>query len=147
MLGTRLLRRRGGLGFTLIEILVVMVVIAVLAALVAPNVLSHVSEARGVAAHSQIEMIGGALDTYRLHNGRYPSTSEGLDALWSRPSGAGAPNWKGPYLRKPVPRDPWNNPYFYESPSESGVRGYDLLSFGADGHRGGEGEGRDIVSW
>lgn len=140
-------RPRGRLGFTLIEILVVMVVIAILAALVAPNVFQHVGEAKEVAARSQIEMLGGALDAYRLHNGRYPTTAEGLAALWERPVGEATPNWRGPYLRKSMPADPWGNAYVYSSPGEFNTASYDLLSRGADGRPGGEGEARDVTSW
>lgn len=133
--------------FTLIEILVVIVVIAILAALVAPNVFQHVGEAKEVAARSQIEMIGGALDAYRLHNGRYPNSEEGLAALRERPAGDAAANWRGPYLRKAIPADPWGNAYLYSSPGEVNADSYDLLSLGADGQRGGEGEAKDVTSW
>src|ERR1051326_6202579 len=95
-------------GFTLIEILVAIVVIAVLASMVAPNVFKHVGEAKNVTARSQIEMLGAALDAYRLDNGRYPTTAQGLVALWQTPSQDPPPaSWKGPYLRKEVPLDPW----------------------------------------
>lgn len=140
-------RRQSLRGFTLIEILVVIVVIAILAALVAPNVFQHVGEAKEVAARSQIEMLGGALDAYRLHTGRYPNTGEGLAALWERPVGDAASSWRGPYLRKSLPLDPWGRPYVYASPGEVNPTSYDLLSLGADGQRGGEGEARDITSW
>ncbi len=133
-------------GFTLIEILVVIVVIAILATLVAPNVLQHVGTARETTARSQIEMFGAALDAYRLHTGRYPTTSEGLRALWERPPGAPA-SWRGPYLRRAVPLDPWGNAYEYVSPGEVNREGYDLRALGADGRRGGEGEDADITSW
>jgi general secretion pathway protein G len=135
-------------GFTLIEILVVIVVIAVLAALVAPNVFRHVGAAKDAAARSQMEMIGAALDAYRLDNGRYPSTAQGLEALWEEPAVEPRPgNWRGPYLRKQVPPDPWGNPYLYASPGEVNPRGYDLVSLGADGQPGGEGEDADIGNW
>lgn len=133
-------------GFTLIEILVVVVVIAILASLVAPNVFQHVGTARETTARSQIEMFGAALDAYRLHVGRYPSTAEGLDALWTRPASAPT-SWRGPYLRKAVPLDPWNNAYAYSSPGEVNREGYDLSSLGADGRRGGTGENADLNSW
>ncbi len=138
-------RRRG---FTLIEILVVIVVIAVLAALVAPNVFRHVGSARDAAARSQIEMLGAALDAYRLDNGRYPTTEQGLEALWREPTiEPRARNWRGPYLRKDVPLDPWDRPYLYRAPGDVVTTGYDLVSYGADGQPGGEGEAADIVSW
>jgi general secretion pathway protein G len=132
-------------GFTLIEILVVIAVIAVLAALVAPNVFRHVGSAKDAAARSQIEMLGAALDAYRLDNGRYPTTSQGLDALWQQPTAEPRPtNWRGPYLRKAVPLDPWGSPYYYQSPGELSPYGYDLISLGADGAPGGDGEDADI---
>ncbi len=135
-------------GFTLIEILVVIVVISVLAALVAPNVFRHVGTAKEAAARSQIEMLGAALDAYRLDNGKYPSTAQGLDALWQLPTAEPRPlNWRGPYLRKNVPADPWGNPYVYLSPGEVNVQGYDLVALGADGQVGGEGEDTDITNW
>jgi general secretion pathway protein G len=134
--------------FTLIEILVVIVVIAVLAALVAPNVFRHVGSAQDAAARSQIEMLGAALDAYRLDNGRYPTTVQGLDALWRQPTMDPRPTkWTGPYLRKEVPLDPWGRPYVYRAPGEVNPWGYDLLSYGADGKLGGEGEAGDITSW
>jgi general secretion pathway protein G len=135
-------------GFTLIEILVVIAVISVLAALVAPNVFRHVGTAKDAAARSQIEMLGAALDAYRLDNGRYPTTEQGLDALWQAPTSDPRPNnWRGPYLRKNVPVDPWKNGYVYRSPGEVNLQGYDLLSLGADGAEGGEGEDADITNW
>jgi general secretion pathway protein G len=139
---------RGRPGFTLIEILVVIAVISVLAALVAPNVFRHVGTAKDAAARSQIEMLGAALDAYRLDNGRYPSSEQGLDALWQTPATEPRPlNWRGPYLRKAVPLDPWGHAYVYVSPGEVNVQGFDLLSLGADGQMGGEGEDTDIANW
>jgi general secretion pathway protein G len=132
-------------GFTLVEILVVIVVIAVLATLVAPNVFRHVGSARDATARSQIEMLGAALDAYRLDTGRYPTTEEGLTVLWEGPPGR--TDWRGPYLRKPVPLDPWDNAYVYLSPGTRSRMGYDLLSQGADGRQGGAGEDADIISW
>jgi general secretion pathway protein G len=135
-------------GFTLIEILVVIVVIAVLATLVAPNVFQHVGTARDATARSQIEMLGAALDAYRLDNGAYPSTDQGLAALWQQPATEPRPrNWRGPYLRKDVPLDPWGTPYVYRSPGEQTSLGYEILSYGADARPGGEGETADITSW
>jgi general secretion pathway protein G len=141
-------RTRARDGFTLIEILVVIAVIAVLAALVAPNVFRHVGAAKDAAARSQMEMLGAALDAYRLDNGRYPTTAQGLAALWEEPTVQPRPtSWRGPYLRKRVPPDPWGNPYLYVFPGEQNPRGYDLLSLGADGGPGGEGEDADIRNW
>ena len=141
----RVPRRRSA--FTLIEILVVIVVIAILATLVAPNVFQHVGAAKTATAKSQIEMLGAALDAYRLDNGSYPGTQQGLAALWEKPTVDPPANWRTPYLRKPVPNDPWGRPYLYLFPGEQNLQGYDLLSYGADGKPGGEGEDADILSW
>ena len=133
--------------FTLIEILVVIVVIAILATLVAPNVFQHVGAAKSATAKSQIEMLGAALDAYRLDNGSYPTTQQGLASLWEKPSVEPPANWRAPYLRKPVPLDPWGRPYLYQFPGQQNLQGYDLFSYGADGKPGGAGEDADIVSW
>ncbi len=139
---------KGRDGFTLIEVLVVIVIITALAALVAPNVFRHLAASNDAAARSQIEMLGAALDAYRMDNGRYPSTGQGLNALWTEPTGEPSPrNWRGPYLRRAVPLDPWGNPYAYVSPGIVNPNGYDLVSFGADGQPGGVGEDADILSW
>lgn len=130
-------------GFTLVELLVVMVIIGLLATLVGPRLLGHKEKAEVGAARAQIEMLGTALDTFRLDVGRYPTTEEGLDALQRKP--ANADRWDGPYLKKDAPLDPWKRPYMYRSPGEHGP--YDLLSYGADGTPGGEGNNRDINSW
>ena len=135
-------------GFTLIEILVVIVVIAILATLVAPNVFRHIGTAKDATARSQIEMLGAALDGYRLDNGRYPTSDQGLEALWREPPvGARPRNWRGPYLRKEVPLDPWGNAYVYRAPGDENPWGYDLISYGEDGQRGGEGAAAEITSW
>ena len=132
-------------GFTLIEILVVVVVIGVLAGLVGPMVFRNVSDAKMSAARAQIELFALALDQYRLDNSYYPSTEQGLGALRVRPDGEPrATNWRGPYLRKEVPLDPWNRDYVYHSPPEGGTDEYELLSLGRDGEVGGEGEDADI---
>lgn len=133
--------------FTLIEILVVIVVIAILATLVAPNVFQHVGTAKQTTAKSQIEMLASALDAYRLDTGSYPTTQQGLAALWEQPTIDPPSNWKGPYLRKPVPPDPWGRQYVFLAPGDVNPRGFDLLSYGADGKLGGEGEDADVVSW
>ncbi len=140
-------RGRGRPGFTLIEIMVVIVVIAILATLVAPNIFQHVGAAKSATAKSQIEMLGTALDAYRLDNGHYPTTQQGLDALWQMPTIDPPTNWRGPYLRKPVPVDPWGVPYIYLAPGQVNPTGYDLLTYGADGKPGGTGEDADITSW
>lgn len=141
----RLVARRHA--FTLIELLVVIVVITLLASLVAPNVFRHVGTARDAAARAQIEMLGAALDAYRLDVGRYPTTEEGLTALMQRPVRSIASQWRGPYLRRGVPPDPWNRPYAYTSPGVASQGGYDLLSYGSDGIAGGTGDAADITSW
>jgi general secretion pathway protein G len=129
-------------GFTLIELLVVMVILGLLAAIVGPNLFRNVGKGKQSAAKTQVEMMGQALDSYRLDTGKYPTTSEGLNALNTN---AGVQGWDGPYLKKGVPNDPWGKPYQYQSPGTHGD--YDLMSFGADGSQGGEGENKDITSW
>jgi general secretion pathway protein G len=99
------------------------------------------------AARAQIEMIGAALDAYRLDLGRYPTTEEGLAALTQRPAGTNSALWRGPYLRRAVPRDPWSHPYVYTSPGVASQAGYDLASYGADGAPGGTADAADITSW
>jgi general secretion pathway protein G len=140
-------RSRNRKGFTLIEILVVIVVIAILATLVAPNIFQNVGAAKSATAKSQIEMLGAALDAYRLDNGAYPTTQQGLNALWEKPTIDPPANWRAPYLRKAVPMDPWGRAYVYVFPGEQNPNGYDLISYGADGVPGGEGENADILSW
>jgi general secretion pathway protein G len=136
------------LGFTLLELLVVMTVIAVLAGLVAPMVFSHVGEAKVSAARAQIELFGMALEAYRLDNDYYPSTAQGLEALRTPPAGEPeARAWRGPYLKKTIPLDPWGRPYVYRSPGETNRESYDLLTYGRDGRPGGAGEDADITSW
>jgi general secretion pathway protein G len=130
-------------GFTLVEILVVIIIIGLLAALVGPRLFGKVSMAKLMAAKAQIELFGTALDTFRLDVGRYPTTEEGLKALREKPSGT--ENWHGPYLPKEIPVDPWRKPYIYKSPGEH--YDYDLISYGLDGVEGGEGENQDVVSW
>jgi len=130
-------------GFTLIELLVVVIIIGLLATLVAPKFFNKLSMSKQKTAKAQIELLGTALDEFRLDNGRYPTTDEGLNALREKP--AGMETWTGPYLPKPVPKDPWGRDYIYRSPGEHGE--YDLMSLGRDGREGGEGEDADIVSW
>jgi len=139
-------RPRRDAGFTLIEMLVVVAIIAVLAAVVAPEIFRNVGDANTNAARSQIEMLSLALDQYRLDLHAYPSTAQGLAALRAAPQGAGAA-WRGPYLRRPLPADPWGRPYEYLSPGRADPAGYDLWSLGRDGRRGGEGEDADLASW
>lgn len=135
-------------GFTLIEMMVVIAVIGTLAMLVGPSVLRHVGDANTTAAMSQIEILTVALESYRLDTGVYPATDDGLAGLRIRPTGGDAPvGWRGPYLRKPVPEDPWKRAYRYQSPGTHNPQSYDLYTMGRDGERGGEGEDADITSW
>jgi len=138
--------RISGQGFTLLEVMVVIVIIGILAALVVPKIISRPDEARIVAARHDIASLMQALKLYRLDNQRYPNTEQGLQALVSQPQSPPVPtNWKpGGYIER-LPRDPWGNPYQYLNP---GIRGeIDLFSFGADGAAGGEGNDADIGSW
>ncbi len=131
-------------GFTLIEILVVVVILGILAAIVVPKVMEHPGEARQVRAKQDIQAILTALNTYKLDNYTYPTTEQGLDALVHKPSGAPeAPNWHG-YLDK-IPKDPWQRPYLYLRPGAHGD--VDVFSYGADGKPGGEGEDADVGNW
>lgn len=135
-------------GFTLIEIMVVILVLGMLAALVAPNIVSNVGTAKSAAARSQVELFGAALDAYRLDNDDYPTTDQGLEALRQAPTVVPQPrNWRGPYLKKDVPLDPWSRPYQYRYPSSEVGGGYELASYGRDGVAGGEGEDADVLSW
>ncbi len=137
-------RRAAQAGFTLIELMVVLVIIGVLAALIVPNVLDRADDARATAARTDVNNLMQALKLYRLDNQRYPAGDQGLSALVVRPTaGAIPPNWK-PYLEK-LPNDPWGRPYQYLNP---GVKGeIDVMSFGADGQPGGEGKNADVGSW
>lgn len=132
------------LGFTLLELLVVMVIIGLLASYVGPRFFEQVGKSETKAALAQIDAFSKALDTYRLETGHYPSTEKGLQALVVRP--ANEAKWGGPYLQKGVPPDPWGQPYRYQSPGENG-RDYDIVSFGKDGQPGGTGDATDITSW
>lgn len=130
-------------GFTLIELIVVIIIIGLLAAIVAPRMFGKVEKSRQKATQAQIELFGAALDSFRLDVGRYPTTAEGLESLQKRPSGI--EKWDGPYLKKEIPLDPWAHRYVYTAPGSHGD--YDIVSYGADGAPGGEGENQDIVSW
>ncbi|MBI4778546.1 type II secretion system major pseudopilin GspG [Candidatus Desantisbacteria bacterium] len=137
-------------GFTLIELMVVVLIISIIAALVGPTIFKKIGKSKRVAAKAQIELFGTALDSYRLDNDEYPSTEQGLVALIEKPSVSPIPkNWEGPYLKKEIPLDLWGNPYVYISPGKVNPTAYDLLSYGADGKDGGaEGtDAEDIVSW
>lgn len=135
--------RQSPRGFTLLELLVVMVIIGMLAGFVGPKYFSHIGKSQVKAAHAQLDALGKALDQFRLDNGHYPNMEEGMSALVVAPPNE--PRWDGPYLTKGVPLDPWGNPYIYKIPGEHGE--YDLVSYGKDGQAGGEGEAADITSW
>lgn len=137
------LKRSETEGFTLLELLVVMVIIGMLAGFVAPKYFSQVGKSEVRTAQAQIQSFKRALDQYRLDTGRYPSTEQGLAVLVTKP--ANEPKWTGPYLERSVPADPWGAPYAYKSPGEHGD--FDLLSLGKDSQPGGSGEAADIVSW
>lgn len=133
-------RRRG---FTLLELLVVMVIIGLLAGYVGPKYFSQIGKSQIKTARAQIDALGKALDQFRLDTGHYPTMEEGLQSLVTRPSNE--PKWDGPYLSKAVPLDPWGNPYVFKIPGDHGE--YDLLSYGKDGRPGGDGEAEDITNW
>ncbi|UXY50728.1 type II secretion system major pseudopilin GspG [Pseudomonas tohonis] len=138
--------RRREQGFTLIEIMVVVVILGVLAALVVPQIMSRPDQAKVTAARADINAIAMALDIYKLDNHGYPSTQQGLDALVNRPAGSPpARNWNPDGYLKRLPVDPWGNPYQFIVPGSRGA--YDLFSFGADGRAGGEGLNADIGNW
>ena len=130
-------------GFTLIEIMVVVVIIGILAALVLPNVMGRVDQANVTKAKQDLRTIGAALDMYRLDNFKYPTTDQGLQALVQQPNDAR--NWRGPYLKGGVNKDPWGNDYRYAYPGSRGE--YDIFTLGADNQEGGEGTNADIGSW
>ncbi|MDZ7861742.1 type II secretion system major pseudopilin GspG [Acidovorax sp.] len=138
------LRRAGG--FTLIELLIVMVILGLLASLVGPRLFGQLDASKVKAARTQIEMLGAAMDTYRLDMSRYPGTDQGIAALSEKPADAAeAARWRGPYLKKKVDKDPWGNSYVYRSPGEKSD--YEISSLGADGKEGGTGDDADIRSW
>lgn len=136
-------RRRAQPGFTLLELLVVIVIIGLLAAYVGPKYFSQLGKSEVTIAKAQIESFEKSLDTYRLDVGRYPTTEEGLAALIAAPASA-AGKWNGPYLKKGIPLDPWGRPYQYRAPGSKGE--YDIISTGKDGQPGGSGEDADISS-
>ena len=130
-------------GFTLLELLVVMVIIGLLAGYVGPKYFAQIGKSEVKTAKAQLDSLSKALDQYRLDNGHYPSTENGLAALNTAPGDE--PKWKGPYLQKKAPNDPWGKPYQYQFPGEHGE--YDLWSFGNDGTAGGSDEAADVVNW
>ncbi len=130
-------------GFTLLELLVVMVIIGLLAGYVGPKYFDQVGKSETKTAWAQIEALGKALDQYRIDTGHYPTTEQSLNALIQKPNDE--PKWAGPYLQKKVPLDPWRRPYIYKSPGDNGD--YDLYSLGKDGVVGGTKDAQDVVSW
>ena len=141
-------RRQARRGFTLIELLVVIAIIATLAGLVAPSLFRNVGDAKVASARSQIELLSVALGAYRLDNDQFPTSEQGLEALRTLPTMGEVPrNWRGPYLMRMVPLDPWGRPYVFVSPGRSNPGSYDLYSLGRDGREGGDGEDADITSW
>jgi general secretion pathway protein G len=136
-------RLEGDSGFTLIELLVVVIIIGLLASLVAPKFFGKLAMSKQKTAKAQIELLGAALDEFRLDNGRYPTTEQGLSSLREKPEDL--ENWAGPYMPKAIPKDPWGHEYVYTAPGEH--YDYDLVSYGRDGEPGGEDEDADIVSW
>ena len=135
-------KSRRDAGFTLMELLVVLVIVGLLAAFVGPILYQRIAPAKTTAARAQLDGFVTALDTYLVDVGQYPTTDQGLAALRTNPGEGG---WNGPYLRKEVPVDPWGNPYVYRAPGRSG--GFEILSYGADGLEGGSGDAADVESW
>lgn len=132
---------RGSTGFTLLELVMVLVIIGVILAMVGPRVFSNLGRANSEVAKARIEMLGGQLELFKLDVGRYPTTQEGLGALIAAPGGVN--NWNGPYVRDAKAlKDPWSRDFVYRSPAEKA--GYDLMSLGADGKEGGDGENKDV---
>ncbi|HCT41115.1 MAG TPA: type II secretion system protein GspG [Moraxellaceae bacterium] len=131
-------------GFTLLELLVVLIIIGLLAGIVGPNLFKHVGQSEVTTAKAQMDMLGKALDAYRLDVGQYPSTNQGLAALTQAP--ADAQRWHGPYLKKAAPLDPWGNAYVYRQPGAD-MHDYEIISLGKDGATGGTEENADLVSW
>lgn len=131
-------------GFTLLELLIVMIIIGLLAALIGPKMIGRVGESRQTVAKQQIEGFSSALEMYKLDTAKYPTQEQGLEALIAQPQGV--INWKGSYLKKKlIPKDPWGNNYIYTYPGEHGD--YDIISHGADGKSGGDDEDKDVLSW
>ena len=137
-------KRAAESGVTLIELMVVVTIIALFAAIVGPMLFKNVGKSQAVAAKSQIESFNTALGTYKLDVGAFPTTEQGLQALRVKPGEVA--NWNGTYMPKDIPNDPWHHPYIYKYPGDHGDEP-DIVSYGADGQPGGEGENADIVSW
>lgn len=132
-------------GFTLLELLVVLLIIGLLAAFVGPKYFSQIGKSQTQVAKAQIESFDKALDQYRLDVGHYPTTAQGLSALFVQP--VSEPLWRGPYLKKNVPADPWGNAYVYSSPGADPTHEFEIVSYGRDGRPGGTGDDADVTSW
>lgn len=130
-------------GFTLMELLLVLVIVGLLAAVVGPTMYQRIKPAKATAVREQIENFGTALDVFLMDMGRYPTMQEGLKVLRVKPDGS--EKWNGPYLKKEIPNDPWGNSYVYRAPGRNG--GYEIVSYSEDGREGGEGDNADINSW
>lgn len=140
-------RKRQG-GFTLIELIIVMLVVGILAARLVPNFVGRSEDAKRSRAISDLESIGTALDAFEADNGFFPTTNQGLEALVTPPTGQPlAENWKGPYMRRLPKEDPWGNPFQYRAPGFNNSDSYDLYSLGRDGREGGDGPDADITNW
>lgn len=131
-------------GFTLLELLVVIVILGLLAAFVAPKYFGKIGQSKIQAAKTQIDAFDKGIDQYRIDTGHFPTTEQGLNALFAQP--ANEPLWHGPYLKKSIPPDPWGNAYVYRAPGTEG-RDFEIVSYGADGKSGGSGDDADITSW
>ena len=131
-------------GFTLVELMVVMLILAILAALVIPRVIGHTEDAKKAAARTDVETFSAALTMFRLQCGRYPTTEEGLEALRTAPSDV-QDKWRGPYTEKAIPNDPWGNQYHYTYPGSGGKDTFEVISYGKDGQPGGTGDDEDII--
>jgi general secretion pathway protein G len=135
-------KRLFGKGFTLIELLVVILILAILAALIVPNIMGRGEQAKVAKAQTDVATLANLVQTFRLDTGRFPTTEEGLDALKTAPSDV--TGWQGPYSRKDISLDPWGHEYYYEYPGPDGENSFTILSYGADGVPGGEGNNADI---
>lgn len=141
-------RKQGQGGFTLLELVLVMVIVGILAARLVPNFVGRSEDAKRARATSDLETLSTALDAYEADNGFYPTTNQGLMALMEQPTGQPIPeNWKGPYLRRIPKEDPWGNPFQYRSPGFNNSTSYDLYSLGRDGREGGAGPDADVTNW
>lgn len=142
------LQQRTRNGFTLLELVVVVAIIAVLASVVAPNLMRHAADAKVQAARSQMEMLSLALEAYHLDMDDYPTTEQGLEMLRRKPDGASnTESWRGPYIKREIPSDPWGRPYKYRYPGENDSTSFELATFGKDGVLGGSGDAKDLFSW